>query len=555
MTPDFSQELTSEELQKKVLIQISTFILVAIIIMMGFILYWGMHTTTIHANETLKGRIVSIYQKLDQHIVHLLEDNRLLAKNDLIVNAFVDDENRNKYLMPLVENFIEGHDVIALSVVDFSGKAIFTTAGKLPEYNRLPELRAALSVGKSSTYFQEDDHHLIVITPISYYASPLGSIIVEYDMEKIVDLYTPGDTSTFIKLLHKGAELYAFRYDPQQKYYTTRYQGDPSASPIAQMGVTMEMGLLRASYFIPLQNALLQLALIGVLIFAVGLALAFAISRKVTTPLLHMTKQYRELNATLEERVQNSLSQIHQQEQFMLQQSRQAAMGEMIGAIAHQWRQPLNVIGLYIQDLQDAYDYGEVDKKYIEETVEKTMQVIHHMSDTIDDFRNFFKPNKSKKRFDIQEEIEHAINFVKAQFSNHNITIVDTTRKGYLVDGFPNEFKQVILNVLSNSKDAIVEMQEKTPGLPGRIILSADPENDKIRISIQDNGGGIGQEVMEKIFDPYFTTKDQGKGTGIGLYMSQTIIHDHMGGSIRVSNYDHGALFVIELPLAQEERP
>jgi signal transduction histidine kinase len=219
-------------------------------------------------------------------------------------------------------------------------------------------------------------------------------------------------------------------------------------------------------------------------------------------------------------------------------------MGEMIGNIAHQWRQPLSAVAAIVQDIEDAYEYDELDEKYLQNSVEKTMKQLSYMSRTIDDFRNFFKPNKGKKQFSIQQTLEDTINFVEKSFSYHNIKIQFEVKQDSTVQGFPNEYSQTVLNILNNSKDAIVE--NKIPAGQVKIVADVTDKGQSI-VKISDNGCGIPDKVMEKIFDPYFSTKDQGKGTGIGLYMAKMIIEENMGGKIRATNQENGACFTITL--------
>ncbi|MBF0318862.1 MAG: PAS domain S-box protein, partial [Nitrospirae bacterium] len=276
---------------------------------------------------------------------------------------------------------------------------------------------------------------------------------------------------------------------------------------------------------------------------------ALAVERK------RMEEELKKLNANLESMVVEETRKRQQNEQMLIQQSKMAAMGEMIGLIAHQWRQPINAIGMTVQDIQEAYDYGELDDKYIKDIVAKTMEQIFFMSKTIDDFRNFFKPSKEKVRFDIKTTIEELTSMFEQMFkkSEVDISIRAVPDTILLTDGYPNEFKQVMLNILNNAKDAIALKRETgdTPGLI-EINIGNNEERDTVIVSIRDNGGGIPENVIGKIFEPYYTTKGE-KGTGIGLYMSKTIIETNMGGSLTVRNVDGGAEFIITLDIAKPE--
>ena len=223
-------------------------------------------------------------------------------------------------------------------------------------------------------------------------------------------------------------------------------------------------------------------------------------------------------------------------------------MGEMIGNIAHQWRQPLNALGLVLQNLKFSYELGDLDDELMDKSITKANLLTRNMSKTIDDFRNFFRPNKAKENFNINESVITALELVEPTFEHHNIKLQKDFYSGKIeFNGFPNEFSQVILNILTNAKDALLENNIQNP----KVIIQTKIEDEYICISIKDNAIGIDEEIVNKIFEPYFTTKDEGKGTGIGLYMSKIIIENNMNGRIEVENKTDGATFIIKLSLVK----
>ncbi len=249
------------------------------------------------------------------------------------------------------------------------------------------------------------------------------------------------------------------------------------------------------------------------------------------------------LNETLERRVQEGIAQNLEQEHLLIQQSRFAAMGEMIGNIAHQWRQPLNALGLLLANIKDANDFHELDTALIDKSTEKGQQLVQQMSVTIDDFRNFFKPNKTRQNFSLVKAIEDTIQIVSTSYRNHNIAIIVNASEDIQANGFPNEFSQVLLNILSNAKDALLEKNIKN----GKVEISLFQRENRVDIVVGDNAGGIPGNILPKIFDPYFTTKE--KGTGIGLYMSKMIM-SHMDGNIEAHNTQDGVEFTLSIPPA-----
>ncbi|MBF0537454.1 MAG: GAF domain-containing protein [Nitrospirae bacterium] len=273
--------------------------------------------------------------------------------------------------------------------------------------------------------------------------------------------------------------------------------------------------------------------------------------RQTETSLMIKTQQLEELNSHLEERVRQEMDRRVQQEVMLIHQSKLAAMGDMIGAIAHQWRQPLNAIGMIIQDFEDAFTFGELNKQYLDTNIKRGMDVIYDMSRTIEDFRNFFRADRERVDFDVIGAVAKVISLFSDQL-RHNyigITVNSNGLTRLITNGFPNEFKQVMLNIIGNARDAILQRRERGEmgKEKGLISIEVAKEADKVLVRLGDNGGGIDDNIIGKIFDPYFTTKQPDKGTGIGLHMSRIIIEEHMSGYLTVENITNGAMFTIEL--------
>ncbi len=251
------------------------------------------------------------------------------------------------------------------------------------------------------------------------------------------------------------------------------------------------------------------------------------------------------LNTDLERRIKEAVEQSKQKDHLMTQQSKLASMGEMIGNIAHQWRQPLNALALLLQKQLMLYERGMLNDEKVKESVQKGTILINKMSTTIDDFRDFFKPNKEKKDFDIKNAVDDTFELINAALYNKNISLHINLQEGYIIHGYKNEFSQVILNLINNAKDILIEKAIEHP----EIDINATVENGKITLEVADNAGGIDEDIIEHVFEPYFTTKEEGKGTGIGLYMSKMIIEENMHGKLDVKNSDKGAVFSITLDL------
>jgi PAS domain S-box-containing protein len=248
----------------------------------------------------------------------------------------------------------------------------------------------------------------------------------------------------------------------------------------------------------------------------------------------------RKLNEELDTRVAQRTLELRQKDQLMIQQSRHAAMGEMIHNIAHQWRQPLNALGLTVQRLQFYYELGEFDKDLLDQSVESSMLLIQHMSKTIDDFRDFFKPDKEPEEFTVSQVVQRTLKLIEASFENSQIRIVCDSLEDITVTGYPNEYSQVILNILNNAKDALLVREIADPV----VTIAARAEAGRSVLTISDNAGGIAEDILPKVFDPLFTTKGP-QGTGIGLFMAKTIIERSMSGEVTVRNAEAGAEFRI----------
>ena len=249
------------------------------------------------------------------------------------------------------------------------------------------------------------------------------------------------------------------------------------------------------------------------------------------------------LNRSLKERVFEAVADLRRKDQTLIQQSRFAAMGEMVHNIAHQWRQPLNNVGLIVQTLQYKYEQGDLSIEEMKAEVDTTMDIIQLMSQTIDDFRNFFRDDKQKRDFHVKDVLKQTLDLISARLKNRKI-LVDIEAQGEVTAfGYVNEYSHVLLNILNNASDALTECRIDAP----RIRIRVFKEQARSVVTIWDNGGGVDPEILPLIFDPYFTTKEHGKGTGIGLYMSKSIIEQNMGGRLTARNVDDGAEIRIEV--------
>jgi signal transduction histidine kinase len=262
-------------------------------------------------------------------------------------------------------------------------------------------------------------------------------------------------------------------------------------------------------------------------------------------------EELKSFNSKLEKRVKSEINKQQNQEKMMVHRSRQAAMGEMLESIAHQWRQPLNIIGLACVNLETDYTLGQIDDKKFHDKMDLISKNINYMSDTIDDFRDFLNPRKTMVDFEAKKSIEDVLGILSAQLKNYNIDYKLETDCEIHFKGVENEFKQVIIIILNNSKDAIKLKRNEKNDFQGKIDIKITSQNKYGIIKICDNGGGIKENVLEHIFNPYFSTKQNSNGTGIGLYIAKNIIESRMKGDIWAKNTKEGCCFTISIPLTE----
>lgn len=267
-----------------------------------------------------------------------------------------------------------------------------------------------------------------------------------------------------------------------------------------------------------------------------------------------INKKIKNYNKTLEKEISKAKKDLLEYESIMKRQSKMAAMGEMLENIAHQWRQPLSGVSVLATGMILQNEQNILNKDLLEAGLNDINEQVQYLSKTIDDFRNFFKPNKQKNSFNLKSVINTSIKLSKARYIKKHIEFVTNVEDMQLFT-YENELLQVILNIISNAKDELVKKDGKR-----FIMIETSKDKDYLYIKIKDNAGGIDKFIIDRIFEPYFTTKHNSQGTGIGLYMSRNIIK-HMNGKISVKNenieYNSaiyiGASFEIKLPFLQNK--
>lgn len=266
---------------------------------------------------------------------------------------------------------------------------------------------------------------------------------------------------------------------------------------------------------------------------------------------IYTNRQLKLMKESLEIRVKENLDKLHAQDSLLIMQNHQAAMGEMLSMIAHQWKQPLNSIGLISQNLEDAYDFNEFNEEMLHNSVKNIMDQISLMANTLNSFRDYYKMGDDKK-FLLSTAVRSSFEYCEPLFRKYKINYNFENVKDYEIFGQMNLLIQVFLSLIVNSRDAFEENDISNREI---IVESTPYKEDQIKINVIDNAGGIPENVISKVFEPYFTTKEPAKGTGIGLYICKSVVREKFNGSIKVSKHDNGSMFSIILPLYKETDP
>ncbi|AXX87657.1 Cache sensor-containing two-component system histidine kinase [Malaciobacter marinus] len=315
--------------------------------------------------------------------------------------------------------------------------------------------------------------------------------------------------------------------------------------------IEKEIALKRKDLKQRVKTQVVQNILVFLLFLTIAIVLSILVSEKIDDVLQNYqnkvkakSKELMQLNQNLEKKVKEEVSKNREHEQLLVQKSRFIALGEMISNIAHQWRQPLSELSSILMFIKFKYSMNGLDEQIMQQKSQEAEKVIDYMSHTIDDFRNFFMPKKDKETFLLNSAVESVITILSSALSSNKIKITINIDENLKVNTYLNEFEQVVLNLLSNAKDILILNKINKPNIK---IFARENEND-ISLFIHDNGKGIAVEPIEKIFEPYFTTKSDSDGTGIGLYMSKIIVEKNIKGKLRVQNVNDGARFEIVIP-------
>ncbi len=257
-----------------------------------------------------------------------------------------------------------------------------------------------------------------------------------------------------------------------------------------------------------------------------------------------LLQQLQEANKTLSKKIKQKVGELRQKDALILNQGKLASLGEMLNMIAHQWRQPLNAMsaGAIRLDLKAEME-EDISEKEISDFAKFVQEETQKLSSVIDDFMNFSKPDEKKEEFYVSEVIEDVLKMIKVQLLNHNIEIKVNVSENLHIKSYKKVIENILLNLISNARDALDEVDIKNK----EIVISSKEAKDCIEIKVYDNAGKIPKDIAKRIFEPYFTTKEQGKGTGIGLYMSKKLAEEKLKGKLEFENKEDGVEFILKL--------
>ena len=296
-------------------------------------------------------------------------------------------------------------------------------------------------------------------------------------------------------------------------------------------------------------KALVKKRVLFTILYAILIAIPFAYissspAKKIYQALYAKSNEVTELAKNLEKRVEEEIEKNRTKDRILENQAKLAALGEMIGNIAHQWRHPITRVSLILQNMKTFKSLGKLSDAQFDKYINNTLEQMDYMSQTIDDFKNFYKADKEISNFSVKQSIKDTYKIIGASIKHEGINIITDVQNDFSMKGYKNQFSQVILNIMHNAREALEEKFIKSPYI--KITLTS--RNNTNLVTIEDNAGGIENDKLDKVFDAYFTTKPK-SGTGIGLYMSKMIIVENFGGTLHVKNTPEGALFTIELPM------
>ncbi len=451
--------------------------------------------------------------------------------------------NGFRFVYPIINN-----DNIHLGSVEVSFGADAFISSLMNEYDVISNFFIKKEVVDEKVFKSEKSNYMQSCQEGFLYDKNVLKVIKEQKNIEVQNIQSDMKTKKTINKLIEKQDVVS-QYDHEHNWLVTAIAFH---NPITKKMVAFLTVRSKSIFFEKMYDNYIKNLIITEVLFVLLIWLVFkeiksknTLNQVLEKKVKEQTKHLEELNATLEKKVNKAVKEVKQKDKIIISQSRHAAMGEMISMIAHQWRQPLSVISMSANNMKLDIDLGECNPDAFVESIESITDQINYLSKTIDDFRDFFKPNKIAKETTFDVIVEDTMNIIGKSLENNNIAIEIDIHTDDIIKTYSNELSQVLINIINNSKEAMVDNNIENP----RIIIECKREqNDLYEINITDNAGGIPLKIAHQIYEPYFSTKHEKNGTGLGLYMSKTIVEDHLKGKISHKNTQDGVKFIIELP-------
>ena len=583
MTPSLDTS-SKKSIRHRVIIQVSGLIAIAMIFITAMVALLVYQHMSGQMQALLQNHTFATQQRLEQRIHYLAESANLLAENKFVINALVDAEERNLYLPPLVNNFMQGKDVFSLSVVDFDGRPIFKTQENIPSYKESPELRSALALEQTRAYFQEGEKEMVLVLPVKYYDTTLGALVVVFDMQAIANHSLPNDQSVYMQLNKDDHTIFTHNPDPDEVYRI--FSLDPLAKTpfLEQLGVAMQLGLPEEIYVKPVKDAVIRLLGIGVLFTLGGAILSLLLANQITRPILELyrrikltdakesllsapigtddeieelakafndrTSKLTEYRDHLEELVDERTKDLEDANKKLKQLDQMKSM--FIASMSHELRTPLNSIigfsGLVLSG--QAGEINEKQKDFLHRVSDSGKHLLSLISDVIDISKiEAGRITSEPEQFELDKLLEEAVQSVEILAKQKNLQLEIRTVQNLELFTDKRQLFQCLLNYLSNA----VKFTET-----GSITLGVSDEGDTIAISVTDTGIGISKEDLSELFvafkrlETHLTVK--AGGVGLGLYLTKKIITELLKGDIFVSSEPGvGSTFGLRIPKVLSE--
>jgi len=535
----------------------------------------------------------NFYAKKSNTIKALAQNRILLEFIKTGKQGYKNVDSLFKTLMLSDENYMQlryidknGQEIIRLDRKEIGSKPIVIKEGNLQNKSARYYYSACCRIDKDEVWFSKIDlniehgHIEKPIKPVLRVAHQVlngtsfeGFVIINIFMQPYLDTLT--ESSTFDVyltdkygnfLIHKDHSKDWTKYLDKQHNITNEFKIQKreifSQKPIfneknryfIQPLIYGNYNEYRLVYFenaakIAKINELIKKRVLFTIIYAILIAIPFAYissspAKKIYQSLYTKSNDITQLANNLEKRVEEEIEKNRAKDRILENQAKLAALGEMIGNIAHQWRHPITRVSLILQNMKTFKSLGKLSDEQFNKYINSTLEQMDYMSQTIDDFKNFYIPDSEISTFNVKQSIKDTYKIIGASIKHEGIKIIIDVQDDFSIKGYKNQFSQVILNIMHNAREALEDSQIKSPYIKIKLFT----ENSINKVTIEDNAGGIKNDNIDKVFDAYFTTKPK-SGTGIGLYMSKIIVVENFMGSLHVKNTPLGALFTIEVPM------